>query len=260
MKINKDKFYITEEFYQDILELLELQKGEKGRKDAKFKAWCRSHFKLQKIGAKELVYCTKKSVPLVTKDDIFDSVLKCHETVSHSGRDKTWAEIKDSYAGIKYDVVDLFLSTCGVCTKRQPVRNPPTGKPLINLEFLLRVQIDLIDFRTNTDARLVPCKVLKTKTHDTQQSCQVYSKAGIIKNWFKAEDLVQIKHAEFEDLTETDLNTLHKITLIQASRARSGWHTAAGAANKCNCKTSCKTKRCCCRKAGLPCGSKCHSG
>ena len=36
--------------------------------------------------------------------------------------------------------------------------------------------------RTNTDARLLPCKVHRTKMRESGQQCQVYTAAGIIRS------------------------------------------------------------------------------
>jgi hypothetical protein len=87
----------------------------------------------------------------VTKEELFVTIERCHQNVGHAGRDKTWSEVRANYAGIKHVMVDLFLKTCSTCAQRQVVKNPPSGKPMVNLSFLLRVQIDLIDFRSRPD-------------------------------------------------------------------------------------------------------------
>ena len=82
---------------------------------------------------------------------MFETLVKCHERVGHSGRRKTWDEVKKNYAGIRFDVIPLFLSTCKQCNERRPAKNPPSGRPMIALGFLTRVQMDLIDFSSRPD-------------------------------------------------------------------------------------------------------------
>ena len=41
--------------------------------------------------------------------------------------------------------------TCKQCNERRPAKNPPSGRPMIALGFLTRVQMDLIDFSSRPD-------------------------------------------------------------------------------------------------------------
>jgi hypothetical protein len=108
-------------------------------------------YKLEKVGSKHLIYCAKSNSPVVTKEELFDKISRCHTNVGHSGRDKTWAEVRANYSGVKFSMIDLFLKTCTSCSQRQVTKNPPSGSAMINLSFLLRIQIDLIDFRSRPD-------------------------------------------------------------------------------------------------------------
>ncbi|KAK7091747.1 hypothetical protein V1264_009390 [Littorina saxatilis] len=103
------------------------------------------------VGSQNIIFCKKSGCPVVAREEIFQTISTCHTNVGHSGRDKTWAEVKSNYAGIKWDVIDIFLKTCTSCCQRQAVKSLPSGKAMINLSFLLRVQIDLIDFRSRPD-------------------------------------------------------------------------------------------------------------
>ena len=69
----------------------------------------------------------------------------------HSGRDKTWHEVKSSYAGICYPLIGLFIETCSTCSTRKPFKKPTAGKPIISLDFLLIMQVDLIDMTSHPD-------------------------------------------------------------------------------------------------------------
>ncbi|XP_070203512.1 KRAB-A domain-containing protein 2-like [Littorina saxatilis] len=128
-----------------------LDKGEKCGHGAGFKSWCMRHFKLQRIGGQIILCCKKESVPVVCKEDLYNVIKRCHLRVGHSGRTKTWQELRSNYAWIRHDLVQLFLRTCQECATRATVNKPAVGKPIISLGFLTRVQMDLIDMRTRPD-------------------------------------------------------------------------------------------------------------
>lgn len=114
--------------------------------------------------------------------------------------------------------------------------------------------------RTNTAARLLPCKVLSCKEvgQGNRPMYKVYSVAGVIKNWFRAEELIDMRTVHFPALQSVDQLSLQDVSLIHASRHATGWQTSAKAGTVCKCKGNCTSKRCCCRKAGVPCSTKCH--
>ena len=106
----QDKFCVTQESYDQIKEVLATGKGEKCQFGSYFKFWCKKNYRLEKIGSLNVVYCVKTSCPVVAKESMFETLVKCHERVGHSGRRKTWDEVKKNYAGIRFDVIPLFLS------------------------------------------------------------------------------------------------------------------------------------------------------
>ena len=118
----KDKFCISQHVYDEIKTVLSLDKGEKCDSGSYFKFWCKKNFRQEKIGNLSVVYCAKGSCPIVAKESIFETLVKCHERVGHSGIRKTWDEVKKNYAGLKYDIVALFISTCKQCTERRPAK------------------------------------------------------------------------------------------------------------------------------------------
>lgn len=117
------------------------------------------------------------------------------------------------------------------------------------------VRISSVD-RTNTDGKLIPCKVLK-KDDRSRTPYQVYSAAGIIRTHFSALDLADMRTVFFPALEQADPATLEEVTLIRASRENSKWQNPT-AGSTCHCKGTCATLRCQCRKAGLQCATKCH--
>ncbi|KAK7096157.1 hypothetical protein V1264_005490 [Littorina saxatilis] len=168
MKSKQEHFSISTDKYNKIVQALRLQRGELCEDGPKFKMWCKKKFKLEHIGSMQIVYCTKASCPVVTYEEMFETIRKCHEKVGHSGRDKTWSEVRANYAGIKHSVLDIFLKTCTACTQRQPSKSPPAGRPMINLEFLLRLQIDLVDMRSQPDGEFK--WILHARDHFTKFS------------------------------------------------------------------------------------------
>ena len=112
--------------------------------------------------------------------------------------------------------------------------------------------------RTNTDVRLLTCKISDTKESGDSVMYKVYCPAGIIKNWFRGEELVDMNSIAFPHLNDVDPHDLPEVTLIQASRASTRWQNKAVARTVCQCKGACQTRRCPCKGAKLSCCTKCH--
>jgi hypothetical protein len=49
--------------------------------------------------------------PVVTKETIYDVLIKCHTLANHAGRDKTTALVKQNYVSSKWIVSVLFNSS-----------------------------------------------------------------------------------------------------------------------------------------------------
>ena len=73
------------------------------------------------------------------------------------------------------------------------------------------VRIDSAD-RTNTDVRLLTCKISDTKESGDSVMYKVYCLAGIIKNWFRGEELVGINSIAFPPLNDVDPHDLTAMT------------------------------------------------
>ena len=384
----QDKFCVTQKSYDQIKEVLATGKGEKCQFGSYFKFWCKKNYRLEKIGSLNVVYCVKTSCPVVAKESMFETLIKCHERVGHSGRRKTWDEVKKNYAGIRFDVIPLFLSTCKQCNERRPAKNPPSGRPMIALGFLTRVQMDLIDFssRPDGDYRYIlhvrdhfskyswafpltskrasevaekivelfctfgPAKILQSdngreftasviedikklwpdviiihgRPRHPQSQGLIERGNGDLQlklgkwmdtngeNWSKGLKFVihtintsvsritskspyevwfgQTPHSDFhilenlaaqgiiyeEDIPEdipvpgtdenvtfpslssADPSNLEEVSLVQASRATTNWQASKKVHDVCQCKGSCITNRCCCKKRGIKCSTKCH--
>ncbi|CAF3372080.1 unnamed protein product [Rotaria socialis] len=141
----RNKYTIKSDMYLDILNVL---KENNKNTSAKFKFWVRQTFRLVQIGSTDLVYVIKNDLPLVTHEQIYYRVVDSHVAVGHSGRDKTWAEIKRFYAGIPQQAVSIYINMCDTCQIRRSFPTPISGKPIVSIGFLTRLQVDLIDMRS----------------------------------------------------------------------------------------------------------------
>lgn len=91
----RNKYTIKNDMYLNILNVL---KQKDTNTTPKFKFWVKETFKLVEIGSTELIYVTKKNLPLITFENMFEKIKECHIAVGHSGRDKTWAEVSKYFA------------------------------------------------------------------------------------------------------------------------------------------------------------------
>lgn len=118
------------------------------------------------------------------------------------------------------------------------------------------LRIDKTD-RTNTSMKVVPCKVLE----HTHGKIRVFNKHGIINVTFNKSDLSDLTNCFIEELENIDITKLTPIPLTTASRITSGWQTDVPMKKTiCKCNGTCSTLKCPCKKAGVPCATKCHVG
>ncbi|CAF2632946.1 unnamed protein product [Rotaria sp. Silwood2] len=101
----------------------------------------------------------------VIKQGVYDNVIKylfiskgqasgseAHATVSHGGRDKTIHELNSHYSWIPRFSVEIFIKQYVPCQTRKLLKQHVITKLIISLEVMTRLQIDLIDMRTKSDA------------------------------------------------------------------------------------------------------------
>ena len=80
----QDKFCVNQETYDQIQAVLTSGKGEKRQFGPYFKFWCKKNYRLETCSL-NVVYCVKTSCPVVGKESIFETLVKCHERVGHLG-------------------------------------------------------------------------------------------------------------------------------------------------------------------------------
>jgi hypothetical protein len=135
------------------MKLLEYDKNlpKQYDKEEFFKPWAKTNFKKTTLGEKDSQISLKTECPVVTRDEIFNVIHKCHLRTEHSCTDTTWKEVKNSYVGISFPHIDLYIEGCTTCSTRKPPKKPIAGKSIMLSRFLTRVQVDLIDMTSRTD-------------------------------------------------------------------------------------------------------------
>ncbi|CAM4816537.1 unnamed protein product [Rotaria magnacalcarata] len=109
----------------------------------------KKRFTTVKINDQPVVYSAKEKLPIVKYENLFETLNECHLSGGHIGRDKTWHEVKHRYAQIPLELVKLFISLCDQCASRKTFPKPVVGKPIVSVGFMTRIQMDLIDMRSN---------------------------------------------------------------------------------------------------------------
>ena len=123
---DREKFVLSSEKYNLILEYINTEKGIKAPGGARFNHWANGIFRKTTIGEKEVLVCLKTECPVVTRDEVFEVISKCH-------------------------TIGLFIETCYICSTRKPLKKPTAGKPIISLGFLTRIKVDLIDMTSHPE-------------------------------------------------------------------------------------------------------------
>jgi hypothetical protein len=77
-KYDREKFVLSSEKYNLILECLNTEKGIKAPGGARFKNWEKAIFRKTTIGEKEVLICLNTECPVVTRDEVFEVISKCH--------------------------------------------------------------------------------------------------------------------------------------------------------------------------------------
>lgn len=144
---------------------------------------------------------------------------------------------------------DRYVNNAKVMQEKMLRKN---AKRKISYEIgdFVRIGIPKID-RSGTDRKLLICKVIGTVN---ERLYRLGCKSGILKNSYHATELMPTKATDFPELREipNTFISLREAALCQSRGEMTGY--------QCNCKGSCRTNHCNCRKAGVSCGARCHGG
>ncbi len=104
--------------------------------------------------------------------------------------------------------------------------------------------------RSGTDKKILACKVTKQRSHKQWEVACAY---GTLESTYGANALIPLGTANFAEL-EAPLSQ-EKISLRTAAIRSSNAQLQNAI---CSCKGDCQTLRCCCKRAGVGCGTQCH--
>lgn len=103
---------------------------------------------------------------VIMADSVYNKIKSIHERLLHGGRDKTWNEVQATCYGITREEVEWFTTHCKYCVERRPTTSKAPLQPLDTLEVGERVQVDLIDMRSEPSG--VYKWILHTQDHKSR--------------------------------------------------------------------------------------------
>ncbi len=116
---------------------------------------------------------------------------------------------------------------------------------------LVSVLIPKID-RSGTDTSRLPVKIIDMKIHSKLKKYQVLSDFGVLDIWYGAADLTP---TTFDD--NCPENLLEERFSLHAAAYKFNNRTI-GTGRKCNCRQSCLSNSCSCKKQNFACTNHCH--
>ncbi|KAL5515522.1 hypothetical protein EMCRGX_G000699 [Ephydatia muelleri] len=119
--------------------------------DPHFKHWVKSrNFQLADLPGLELFKVLV--IPNEGSNKLCDIVQAVHaDELKHSGYKKVLDYVQRHYFGVTRGFAQEFCTHCPVCQLSQPQNTRPPLHPIIENDFLDRVQVDLIDMRHSPD-------------------------------------------------------------------------------------------------------------
>ncbi|CAF1424404.1 unnamed protein product [Rotaria sordida] len=124
-----------------------------------------------------------------------------------------------------------------------------------NVNDCVGIEIHSVD-RTNTDPKYLPCVIVEKLEQNNIFSFKLICQYGVLTNTFEASQFLNLKDACPTELKNLDVANLKPITIIEASKLYSRGSTTG---RTCNCRGTCGTKTCPCKKENVFCSTKCHS-
>jgi len=103
------------------------------------------------IGEATNLLLKKSKKTVCVRENMYDVICSIHQDLQHAGYKKTFEELKHQYSYIPRKLIVAFINACSICTNRWPMLTPMSSKPNIANEYMLQVQVDLIDLRTQLD-------------------------------------------------------------------------------------------------------------
>ena len=120
----------------------------------------------------------------------------------------------------------------------------------------VKILIPKID-RFGTDRPVLPCKIIEKLNYNDTFKYRLGCMSGILNNLYCAGELDPLGVTECPELEHIPTDN---ISVREAARNQSSSNTNMLTGSICKCKSNCNTNKCRCKKSGVKCGSKCHSG
>ena len=101
----------------------------------------------------------------------------------------------------------------------------------------------------------MPCVIEKQSDNKNIKAFYLISPYGRLSMPFPVHQLIPMSGVKPIELQNINYDNLATITLVQASKLFARGNPSA----TCDCRTRCITKTCPCRRASIPCSTKCHA-
>ncbi|CAG8444165.1 12511_t:CDS:2 [Cetraspora pellucida] len=118
---------------------------------------------------------------------------------------------------------------------------------------IAKIKISKIDHPSSLSPKFIIVKIMKIKNNSYQVECSF----GILKNYYKSNDLEKVNGKEFSNLLHIPTT---KILLRSAAKQLNTKLKNLQEQKECSCKSMCINKKCTCKKKNLLCIKKCHLG
>jgi hypothetical protein len=119
---------------------------------------------------------------------------------------------------------------------------------------IVGIAINKVD-RTNCDPKIMPCMIEKRSDNPDIPMYHLISPYGRLSISFPVHQLIPMSGIQPTLLKTAKFKDSETITFVQASKLFARGNPCA----TCDCKTKCRTKTCPCRRASIPCSTKCHA-
>ncbi|CAF1443236.1 unnamed protein product [Rotaria sp. Silwood1] len=160
----------------------------------------------------------------------------------------------DRHKRIRDEAEEAYMKTIA---KRQRLYDDAQHLRQFQIGDLVGLKIDKVD-RTNTTPKILPCKVISIQSsYDNINIYCLCTTKCVLSSKYYVNDLIDLTKCNFAELRAIDFQTLPTQTFIQACKdyVSSGFNPVVEA---CVCHGACATKKCQCKAAKVPCGTKCH--
>jgi hypothetical protein len=105
--------------------------------------WAKKRFILEEIVPGDYrILVRNDNKPVLVVENMYEVLCKTHAEIdNHAGQKQLWESMKRNWGFLRQDIVEQFVSNCTICATRRPSFHPLANKPIIEKNFLSRVQV-----------------------------------------------------------------------------------------------------------------------